>query len=201
MKTIAIYGASGHGKVVADIALCSGFEKLIFIDDGDNDFINFEYFIVKYKNNIPISLGIGDNFVRFKLYKKCKENNLKILTLVHPSSVIAKDVIIEEGSVIMANVVINTGTKIGKGTILNTGSVVEHDNMIGDFVHISPSSVTAGNVTIGDFTHFGIGSCVKQGIVIGKNSIIGAGSVVLKNIDDNVMAFGNPCKIVKELKH
>ncbi|MDX1314899.1 MAG: sugar O-acetyltransferase, partial [Eudoraea sp.] len=37
------------------------------------------------------------------------------------------------------------------------------------------------------------------GVAIGNNVTIGAGSVVTKSIPDNVLAFGNPCKIVKQL--
>ena len=43
----------------------------------------------------------------------------------------------------------------------------------------------------------GVGSCVIQGINIGKNCFIGAGSVVVSDIPDNVVAYGNPCKVVR----
>ena len=38
------------------------------------------------------------------------------------------------------------------------------------------------------------------GVTIGNNVVIGAGSVVAKNIPDNVIAYGNPCQVVKENK-
>ena len=43
-----------------------------------------------------------------------------------------------------------------------------------------------------------MGSNIIDGITIGNNVIIGAGSVVTKNIPDNVVAYGNPCKIIRE---
>lgn len=198
MKTIMVYGASGHGKVVADIARLNGYENIIFVDDGDNEFISFEDFL-QQNFKIPIAFGVGNNQIRAKLYQKCMDKQLEIKTLVHPNAVISNSVIIAEGTVIMAGAVINTDTIIGKCSIVNTSSVIEHDNNIGDFVHISPHVACAGDVGIGDYSHVGIGSCIIQSINIGSNSIIGAGSVVVRNIDDQTLAYGNPCKAIKEI--
>ncbi|WP_417328160.1 acetyltransferase [Halarcobacter sp.] len=197
MKELYIYGASGHGLVIADIAKDNGYKNIIFIDDGDNDFLGFEE-IKKYINT-PIIIAIGDNKVRKKLYEKVKEEGFKLATLIHSSSIISSSVCIEEGTVIMPNVVINAGSTIGKAVILNSSSVIEHECNIEDFVHISPNVALAGNVNIKELTHIGIGSCVIQGLTVGKNSLIGAGSVVVKNIKDNIKAYGNPCCEVEEL--
>jgi acetyltransferase-like isoleucine patch superfamily enzyme len=99
----------------------------------------------------------------------------------------------------MAGVVVNTMTQVGKGCILNTSCVIEHDNHIGDFVHIAPNVACAGDVSIGSYAYLGIGSCVIQGLTIGEKSFIGAGSVVVGSISAHTLAYGNPCKPVKEL--
>jgi len=54
-------------------------------------------------------------------------------------------------------------------------------------------------VTIGDKAWIGGGVIILPGVTIGDNVTIGAGSVVTKDIPDNVLALGNPCKVVKEL--
>jgi maltose O-acetyltransferase len=54
-------------------------------------------------------------------------------------------------------------------------------------------------VTIGDNVWIGGNSVIFPGVIIGNNVTIGAGSVVTKNIPDNVLAFGNPCEIKREL--
>ena len=54
-------------------------------------------------------------------------------------------------------------------------------------------------VTIGDNTWVGGNTVIMPGVEIGNNVTIGAGSVVTKSIPDNVLAFGNPCKVVKTL--
>jgi UDP-N-acetylbacillosamine N-acetyltransferase len=196
MKQIYIYGASGHGLVVADVAKNCGYEKIIFIDDGNNSYPTFEE--IKNNNNIPIAFGIGNNSIRKKLFEKVKKYHFHIPLLTHSSAVISLDVDIGEGTVVMPQVVINTKSRIGRGVILNTSSVIEHENIIGDFVHISPKVALAGNVSIYEETHIGIGSCVIQGIKIGKNCMIGAGSVVIRDIENKKMAYGNPCKVIKE---
>lgn len=191
MKSIYIYGASGHGLVVADLARACGYDTISWIDDGENEHPSFEE--IDKNMNIPIVIGIGDNKTRSMIFHKVRKANMKLITLVHPSAVVSQSVTIGQGSVVMPNVVINAQTKIGCATILNSASVIEHENIIGDFVHISPNVALAGNVTILDYSHIGIGSSVKQGVVIGENSTIGVGSVVIKDIGTAQIAYGNPC--------
>ena len=197
MKSIYIYGASGHGLVVADMALACGYENIVFIDDGENEFPNFE--TIKKNIHIPIALGIGSNKIRNKLFKKLEQNSFNIVNLIHPSAVISKSVTIGRGVVVMPNVVINAKTNIGDGVILNSACVIEHENIIGDFVHISPNVSLAGDVKVKELSHVGIGSSIIQGITIGENTIIGAGSVVVNDIDSFKKAYGNPCKEIESI--
>jgi len=54
-------------------------------------------------------------------------------------------------------------------------------------------------ITIGDNVWIGGNTVVLPGITIGHNVTVGAGSVVTKNLPDNVLAFGNPCKIIRNI--
>ena len=197
MKSIYIYGASGHGLVVADIAKNCGYENIIFIDDGDNKYPTFED--IKGQNNIPVAFGIGINTTRKKLFEKVMEHGFDVVTLVHPSAMLSSTVTLGSGTVVMPNVVVNANSRIGNGVILNTSCVVEHETIIEDFVHISPNVGLAGEVQVKENTHIGIGSCIIQGVTIGSDSIIGAGSVVLRNIASQKLAYGNPCKTIKDI--
>ncbi len=196
-KKIYIYGASGHGLVVAEIAKACGYEEILFIDDGDNEHPIFE--MIKTDTDIPVALGVGQNHIREKIFDRLLKNDFKIVTLIHPSAIISPSAAIGIGTVVMPNVVVNAQSAIGKGVILNTASVIEHENIIEDFVHISPNAALAGNVTVGEKTHIGIGTQVIQGITIGENCIIGAGSTMIKNIGNNKLCYGNPCKEIKEI--
>ena len=55
-------------------------------------------------------------------------------------------------------------------------------------------------VIIGDYVWIGGGSVILPGVHIGDNVVIGAGSVVTHDIPSNVIAYGNPCKVIKENK-
>jgi UDP-N-acetylbacillosamine N-acetyltransferase len=198
MSSIYVYGASGHGLVVADMAKANGFDNVMFIDDGNNPFPSFKD--VKSNVKIPIALGIGNNYIRQKLYKKIKEHGFKVETIVHPSAVVSPSSEIGEGTLVMPNVVINAKSNIGIGVILNTGCIIEHECLVNDFAHISPNAALAGNVTIGAYSHIGIGTSIIQGIEIGMNSIIGASSNVVRNISGNRKAYGNPCKEIEDIK-
>jgi len=199
MKQIYIYGCSGHGLVVADIAKACGYQTIIFIDDGNNENPTFEE--IKKDNIFSIALGIGDNVIRKKIFEKIQASGLNVVTLVHPSSIVSSSAIIEAGTIVMPNVVVNAYAHIGHGVILNTGCIVEHECTIEDFAHLSPNVALGGNVSVGKLTHIGIGTSVIQNIRIGAHTLIGAGSVVVDCIEDDKVCFGNPCRVMRDNKH
>lgn len=194
---IFIYGASGHGKVIADIIQASGFSVGGWIDDDtEKGCFSWDDFCTLH-TQANIALGIGSNNLRSIIAEKIKQAGHNLPILIHPTAVISPLALLKEGSVVMPLCVINADTTIGTGTIINSGSVVEHDCCIGNYVHISPNSSLAGNVTIGDYTHIGIGASIIQGITIGEESIIGAGSTIISNLPDHITAVGTPAKIIK----
>jgi sugar O-acyltransferase (sialic acid O-acetyltransferase NeuD family) len=195
-----LLGGSGHCKVIIDIIQKS---KLDFIEGIiDNNPIRNEIFnipIIKqpnidFFNSISLIISIGDNRIRKRIVNQISTH---YLTAIHPSSIIAKNVIIEEGTVIMANTILNPDVKIGKHCIINSGAVIEHDCHLENYVHVSPNVALAGNVIIGEGAHIGIGACVIQGIKIGKWTKIGAGTVVIKDIPDYAVVVGNPGRVIK----
>lgn len=192
-KEIYIYGISGHGQVVADIATACGYTIAGWIDDGINTSPDWETFIQIHPSS-AIVLGVGNNLIRAQLAKKILQNGYTLPALIHPSAVISPSAIIAQGAVVMPLCVVNAHANIEQGVIINSGAIIEHDCMIGEFAHISPNVALAGGVSIGAMSHVGIGSSVIQNITIGKNSIIGAGSVVIHNIPDECTAIGVPCK-------
>jgi len=188
-KQVVILGAGGHAEVVADIIEKSGDKVIRLLDNNDE--------IEKYKNTCSFIIAIGDNYLRKKLATEF--NYLKWYTAIHPSAQIGKNVKIECGSMIMAEVVVNPGATIGNHTIINTGAIVEHDNKIGNFVHISPRVVLGGTVTIGECSHIGIGASVSNNINITSNVVVGAGAVVVKNIEKRGTYVGVPAKELNAL--
>ncbi|PIC63996.1 acetyltransferase [Sporosarcina sp. P13] len=199
---LLIIGASGHGKVVADIALeMNKWSSIEFLDDNKTiknvmglDVIGSSKDMLNYIDEYEIFVGIGDNAIRKRIYEKLKSAGATIPILIHPNAVIGSEVSIESGTVVMAGVVINCCTQIGQACIINTGSTVDHDNSIGDYVHMSPGARLAGTVKVGQESWLGIGSVVSNNINISSRSIVGAGSVVIKNINEPGRYVGTPVR-------
>ena len=185
-KKIYIYGASGHGLVVADIARSNGYDEIVFLDDASERKFSPEL------EKADIIIAIGQNKTREMISKRVEAAGFEIVNLIHKSAVVSESAVIEKGVVVMPNAVINAKAYIKEGAIINSGVVIEHECVIGKFAHISPNAALAGNVSVGEFTHVGIGSSVIQGISIGSNCIIGAGSVVVRDIKDGTKAYGVP---------
>ncbi len=129
----------------------------------------------------------------------CNVSRENYFTVVHPSSVIAPTAFMGKGCVIEPATVIASFANIGFAVYVNRASTIGHHTVIGDFVSIGPGCHVAGHCTIEAGVSLGIGTVVFDHIRIGKNSIIGGGSVVTKDIPENTVAWGNPCKVIKNI--
>ena len=199
MADVIIIGAGGHGKVIADIVLSSGQNLLGFLDDGKagqtcagfpvlgkhEDYVNYPH--------AEFVIAVGNAAVRQRIAEEM--SGVRWHTAIHPTAVISRlDVTIGEGTVVMANAVINPGASIGRHCIVNTAAVVEHDNKIEDYVHISVGAKLAGTVTLGKSTWVGIGATVSNNTTICGGCMIGAGAVVVKDILEPGTYVGVPAR-------
>lgn len=212
-KKIVLIGGGGHCKVVVSIlkklnsfeiagivdnykaeSFISGI-KIVGTDDDLKDI---------YKSGVHYALitvgSTKDNTKRYRLFKMAREIGYIFPVVISPEAIVDKSVKINEGTVVMPGSIINIESSIGKNCIINTGLIIEHDCKIGNHCHIAPGVHISGEANIGELSFLGIGSTIIQGIAIGKNVTIGAGSVVIKDILDNVIAVGNPAKIIKSKK-
>ena len=198
MNRLIIIGASGHGKVIADIAVKNGYEEIVFLDDNTS-LIECAGFPVVGKTEEATNMK-GDKIIAIgnaKIRARIQENTENVVTLIHPDAVISRRVQIGRGSVVMAGAVINSDAAIGDGCIVNTGASVDHDCVIGDFSHVSVGAHVAGTCHIGERTWIGAGATVSNNVNICSDCMIGAGAVVIKNIDKTGTYIGVPAKRVK----
>lgn len=195
-KKVIIIGASGHGKVIADIVKKSGDDFVGFLDDdlSKPGVIGTVAECVKY-NDCSFIIAIGNNGIRKRITQEYTD--LKYYTAIHPTAVVGENVSIGEGTAVMANAVINPSVSIGKHCIINTGAVIEHDNRLESYVHISPKAVLCGTVSIGEGTHVGAAAVVKNNLSVANDVIIGVGAAVVKDIDKAGVYAGVPAKELK----
>lgn len=194
---MVIIGASGHGRVIADIAELSGYSEIVFLDDNEKIKTCGKYPVVGISSKIQniggdVAVAIGNAANRQRIIKDMDETRL--VTLVHPSAVVAEGVKMGAGTVVMAGAVVNPGTETGVGCIINTASSIDHDCMLGDFVHVAVGAHVAGNVSIGDKTWIGAGVTVSNNITICGDCTIGAGAVVIKDIGEAGTYVGIPAE-------
>ncbi len=212
MKNIVIYGASGHGKMIVDIILKNNDYNLIgFIDSykpvnstvyGHKVIGNLDAFsvLIKKFNIEGIVIGIGDNELRLHIYKNILKIAPKIefVPIIHPSAILAEDILIPEGTVLMAGAIVNANAKIGKFCVLNSKASLGHDSIMADFSSLASGATIAGNVSIGYCASICLSASISQGLSIGDHTIIGGSSLVLKSVGNEKLAFGVPIHTIKD---
>lgn len=209
-KKAVIWGASGFALVVADIIRLRGeFEIAGYLDD-----INPQRKGEKFADSVilggreelerllregikNIVLGFSDCKGRLRGTALLKPLGFSLLPAIHPNAVIAADARFEDGVMVGAGVVIDPGVRVGEGCVINRGAFIGHGSTLEAYVNISPGVNVGGNIHIGKRTFVGIGSTIVNKLKIGKYVVIGAGSLVLKDLPDNVTAYGSPAKIVR----
>jgi sugar O-acyltransferase (sialic acid O-acetyltransferase NeuD family) len=194
-----LIGASGHAKVILDCLKNAGvivrgmFDKNDSLKTlkgipvlGDYTFQNVEE---------PLLIAIGNNKVRAQISKQFALKSFA--KAIDPSSIIADDVKIGDGTVVLHGTIIQSSAVIGNHCIVNTAASIDHDCVLGDYVHIAPKVALCGAVRVGEGTLVGVGAVVIPGVHIGKWCTIGAGTVVTKDIPDYAVVVGNPGRIIK----
>lgn len=206
-RPVLVFGASGHGKVVADIVRAAGLELAGFVDDdpGRREVGLWGLPVRGWAECLAlpagpgrpaIALGIGDNRARERVLERIVAGGFEVLTVVHPRAAVSPRARLGTGTVVMALVAVNPDADVGAGVILNTGCVVEHDCRIGDFAHLSPNSALGGGVEIGARSHLGLGAVVLPLVKVGADVRVGAGAAVTGDAPPGVTLVGVPARPV-----
>lgn len=203
MNKLAILGAGGHGKVIADLAQLNGWRQIDFYDDAWPEKKDNRHWLVvgdalrlrtALKHYQGLMIAIGDNRIRAQKLKLFLDLDAPLVTLIHPAAQVSRYVSFGPGCVVMAGACVNADTRVGAGAIVNTGCSIDHDCLLGTCVHVSPGARIAGGVRIGDESWIGLGACVNQQLTIGAGVMVGAGAVVVKDLPDGVTAVGVPAR-------
>lgn len=200
-KTLFIYGASGHAKVVAATARLLGYEIGGFWEDSDER-VGSDFFggkIIRFQDvpaGADIFVGFGCNKIRAEVGRRLSER-FNIPNLIHPSAQVAESASLGIGNYIGACSNVDPDCRIGSFCIINKCSEISHDSILHDGCHICGGAVLAGGCEIGENTFVGINASVIGKKVIADNVTVGAGAVVISDFPSNVVVVGVPAKIIK----
>jgi sugar O-acyltransferase (sialic acid O-acetyltransferase NeuD family) len=201
MKKLALLGASGHGKVVADAALAAGWQAVEFFDDAwTRASLNGHWpvsgntatLLTRVLEFDGVLVSIGNCAARWEKHELLRAAGARLSTVVHPRACVSPFACLGAGTVVMAGAIVAVDAVVGEACIVNTGATVDHDCVLANGVHISPGAHLSGNVTVGARSWVGIGAAVRQGTRLGEGVMVGAGAVVVKAVEDGLTVAGCP---------
>lgn len=209
-KRVIIFGAGGHGKVLADVAMRSGLSVAGFVDDrlalrmvaGLEIPVlgNRAWLLGQSRERFCCALGIGDNLTRMRIGEFLQNEGFELARLISPFAAVAASATIAAGVAVMAGAVINPLANLGEGALVNSGAIVEHDVKVGRYASLQPNSALGGAVEIGELAQVAISATVLPCLRIGCRSTLGAGSVATRSIPDDVIAYGIPARVQRVLQ-
>ncbi|WP_108444320.1 acetyltransferase [Halomonas denitrificans] len=200
---LAILGASGHGKVVADIAAHCGWQRITFYDDAWPDRACLAHWpvvggldaLLRDLDGVDgVVVAIGDNRVRQAKLETLRTAGAPLVSLIHPRASVSPHARLAQGCVVVAGAVINAFAELGPGCIVNTAATVDHDCRLQAGVHVAPGANLSGNVSVDRGAWIGVGAAVRQGVSIGADAVIGAGAAVVGDIAPQLTVVGVPAR-------
>jgi len=211
MKNIVLFGGGLHVQYCIDIIEKENKYTIVGIIDSKEDIgsVIYDYQVIGRQENLTeliqqysIDAGIitiGDNWSRKIVHNAITDlvADFEFVNAIHPSTIIGKNVTLGVGIVAMAGCIINPNSIIGDFCFFATGAQIEHDNVIDEYASVSAGSITGGRVRIGKYSAITLGVTILDRVTVGENTIVGSGSLVLKDLPDNVLAYGIPAKVVR----
>ena len=206
---VIVIGGGGHAKVLVSTLLLCSRRILGFVDLdptappllGIRCLGSDAAVLLHAPGDVRLVNGVGSadsTAIRQDIYDRFTREGYCFATVIHPSSIIAPEVQIEDGVQTMAGVIVQTGCHVGLNAILNTGSRIDHDCVVDAHAHVAPGATLCGGVHIGAGAHIGTGAAIIQGIRVGARSVVGAGSVVVRDVPPGATVAGVPAIPLKE---
>lgn len=197
---LSIIGASGHGRVAADIAEKNGYDAIEFYDDdpslrrcGKWPVVGSSALAQEAENELFVA--VGDPKIRERLMERYASKRFAVL--IHPSAVVAGDASIGAGSIVAAGAVVNPGARLGIGVIVNTCASVDHDCLVEDYAHVSVGAHLGGTVSVGKGSWIGIGASVVNNVRVCGGCMVGAGAVVVRDLETAGTYVGVPARKIR----
>ena len=208
MSVLAVYGASGLGREIMELAQIINnkqekWEQFIFVDDGDVPEIVNKHRVYKYEKAksefgvlLEFAVGIGEPSTREKIFKKINSDGFATPALLHPDVYIPQSTRLGNGVIIQYGCFISCNVTIADYVFIQPQCNVGHDDILDEGCMIAGFGNLGGIVHIGKWSYIGLSTAIKQNVNIGEYSIVGMGSIVHKDVPSNVTAMGNPARVI-----
>lgn len=210
-RSVLVWGAGGHARVVADILRLGGSEIAGFLDDVDpsrrgEPFLGAQVLggrerlaELRAAGLSAAVVAIGANGARMEAATLLRRHGFELWSSIHPSAAIAPTARVGSGTVVAAAAVIGAAASLGEDVIVNTGATVDHNCEVDDGAHLAPGVHLGGWVAVGRSSFLGIGALVADRVRIGAGAVVGAGSLVLHEVPPGVVAYGSPARVIRPL--
>jgi sugar O-acyltransferase (sialic acid O-acetyltransferase NeuD family) len=203
VTSLLIFGAGGHGRVVADAALLTGHWRRVLASDRDPARCTGDLLpgVVLLRPDEAaaaagaVHVAIGNAASRESEVAMIGEGML--VTVAHPRSTISGHAHVAPGCFVAAQAVVAPGVRLGTAVIVNHGAVVDHDVAVGNFSHIAPLAAVGGGVQIGRRVLVGSGASILPGMCIGDEVVVAAGAVVADHLPEPGVYAGIPARRLK----
>jgi sugar O-acyltransferase (sialic acid O-acetyltransferase NeuD family) len=202
MKKIAIIGAGGNGRELAELLRAlPQFQVLGFLTNTNGRYNSpvlggFDW--PACHDVDAFAMGIGDPIAKFRVAQElvARYPHIEWPVIVHPSAYLGSSVVLGRGVVVCVRAIATADIEIGEFSQLNYGCTVGHEAKVGPACLINPGANISGGVELGRSVLVGTGSQVLQYLKIGDEAQIGAGAVVTKDVPPAVTVIGVPARSV-----
>lgn len=201
---LLVFGASGHGRVVADAALAQGRWSGVVASDRDGSrclgmlvpgvALVASAQAEQFTGVVHVAIGNNLHRQRESLFFLQTNGPACLASVVHPRASVSAFAHIGMGCFVAAGAVLAPACEVGMGVIVNHGAIVDHDVRVGDFSHVAPQATLGGGVVMGRRVLVGAGAVITPGMQIGDDVVVGAGAVVVQSLLEPGTYAGVPAR-------
>lgn len=202
-----IYGYGGLGREVASLARrmnknLNRWERIAFLDDAveeSSEVFRLDRSLREFgPSSMEAVVAIGEPFVRQVLIEKLDSCRVPLATLVDELAVVSESASAGDGAIIFPGCYLSAGVRLGRNVTMIAGALVGHDTIVGENCVLSGHVNLGGGCSVGSNSYLGMGVQVREMTRIGHGAVVGMGSIVFADIPDEVIALGNPCRVLRQ---
>ena len=208
MERLIVIGAGGHARSVLEVLLEPGQEyEVAGVLDEQHEEIG-DLYGIPLLGDIALAKELFQSGITSAFIASGSNSERKALSemlsqfhfpeIISNRALVDKTATVGEGSIVMPGACLRIGASAGRHCIINTNVCIDHESILGDYVHVAPGCALSGKVFLDEGVFLGTGSCVIDRVKIGKWSTVGAGGTVIKDLPANVLAVGTPASVIRE---